>query len=575
MPDRRRNRLTIASGVVALVVTALVASASTGIHAAEPEIPLPSADAVGSAAAAILAEAWNPDEPGGAAIVVRKGEVLFRGSRGVAELEHGISLDPSHVFRLGSITKQFTAAAVMLLVEDGKLALDDPLTKFLPDYPVGERVVTVEHLLNHTSGIRSYTGIPGWMTTKIKADMELDDLIAAFQDEPWDFDPGERWSYNNSGYVILGAVIEKASGVDYETFIEERIFGPLGMEHSDYGDHERLIPKRVRGYTGQDGVFENAPYLSMTQPHAAGSLLSTVDDLVKWNTGLVAGKVVSGASLEKMWTPTTPADGSDPRYGYGFQLGSLRGRDTIHHGGGIHGFATHAVYLPDDEVYVAVLSNHPFNRASPQYLTTKLAAVAIGEPYPVPTTVAVPEETLAKYAGVYRIDEGTTRTVTVEDGRLYTRRGAGPRNEARPTESGAFAYEHSLACFRFMTDDAGDVTAMEMEQRCEGNVEIAERTEAPIPPVRPRIEVAGEILDRYVGTYRIAPEFAIEVRREGAGLVTQATGQQAFPIFAESETKFFLEVVDAEIEFVLDEAGAVTHAFVSQNGAKMRGNRED
>ena len=214
------------------------------------------------------------------------------------------------MFRLGSVTKQFTSLAIMMLVEQGKVGLQDPIDKYLPGYPMQGKVITVEHLLTHTSGIQSYTDIPGYMASKVQADLTVQQLIDAFKNEPMQFDPGTRYRYNNSGYVLLGAIIEKASGQTYAAYIADHIFKPLGMTHSYYGTDEPKVAKLAGGYSEGD---KPARPLSMTQPYAAGSLLSTVDDLAVWDGALYTEKLVKRASLEKIWTPVQALRRHDQR----------------------------------------------------------------------------------------------------------------------------------------------------------------------------------------------------------------------------------------------------------------------
>ncbi|MCH7780846.1 MAG: beta-lactamase family protein, partial [Acidobacteria bacterium] len=247
---------------------------------------------------AIMAEAYPGDGPGAAVIAVRDGKVLYRGAHGLADLESGVPLTAESVFRLGSITKQFTSAAILLLVERGELSLSDPLTKFLPDYPTHGHTITVENLLTHTSGIFNYTSIPGYMQTKIRAHLSTEELVNAFKDHEINFAPGEQWSYSNSGYVLLGAIIEKVSGQSYEEFVQRNIFDVLGMHGSYYGSHTRIIPNRAHGYGGAPGNWSNSAFLSMTQPHAAGSLLSTVDDMARWDAALYTDELLKPETIQ-------------------------------------------------------------------------------------------------------------------------------------------------------------------------------------------------------------------------------------------------------------------------------------
>lgn len=249
---------------------------------------------------AIMATHYPADGPGSAAIVVRDGKVVYRGAHGMADLENGLPLTADSVFRLGSITKQFTGAAIMLLVEREKLSLSDPLTKYLPDYPVHDPGITVEHLLTHTSGIFNYTNIPGYIQARVRVEVTTEELIDGFKDQDPDFAPGERFNYSNSGYVLLGAVIEKVSGQSYEQFVQENIFDVLGMEHSYYGSHTRIIPNRARGYGGGPDDWSNADFISMTHPHAAGSLLSTVSDMAIWDAALYTDALLKPKSVTRM-----------------------------------------------------------------------------------------------------------------------------------------------------------------------------------------------------------------------------------------------------------------------------------
>lgn len=428
----------------------------------------------------ILDAAYSADEPGASAIVARGDEILFLGARGSANLEHGTPIEPNMVFRLGSITKQFTSAAIMILVEQGKLALDDPLTKFLPDYPEVGKSVTVEHLLTHTSGIVSYTGIPGYMQTEIIKVRNVDEMVAVFKDLPIEFAPGEQFAYNNSGYVLLGAIIEKVSGLSYEEFIQQKIFDPLGMTRSYYDNHARIIPDRVSGYGGAPGEYRNARYLSMTQPYAAGSLLSTVEDLLRWNTALFGGELISQASLKKMTTPYELSSGGPNSYAYGLSVTDVRGQHTLSHGGGINGFSTYGLYIPEAKIFVAVLSNNTGSTSRPGTISTRMAAAALGDPYPNMKEVSVEPAILKRYVGVYKIDEQSQRVVRFEDGKLYTQRGGGARLEAHPASETTFFYEGTLTWFEMRQ---GDDKTWRMLMHQEGATQAEEAVRVRDAPV--------------------------------------------------------------------------------------------
>jgi CubicO group peptidase (beta-lactamase class C family) len=369
---------------------------------------------------AIASSHFRQNEPGAAVLVMKDGETLLRKGYGLADVEQGIEIEPDMVFRIGSVTKQFTAAAILLLEEAGKLSVQDDLRKHLPDYPTRGRVITIEHLLTHTSGIRSYTDMPSF-GENIRKDLAVDEVIALFKDEPLAFEPGEKYAYNNSGYFLLGAIIEKASGKSYEAFLQEKIFEPLLMSQTHYGSATRIIPKRAQGYEVVNEGFQNAEYLSMTIPYAAGSLLSTVDDLAKWDRALRKPGFLSRESLEKWWKPFHLTNGESIHYGYGWGISDYQGHPVVSHGGGINGFTCHFLRMPEDRIVVAVLTNRADEKTNPGLVARKLAAAALGKPV-VEKSIALSPEALSKRPGLYRTAADARYLVTLEGDHLLVRR---------------------------------------------------------------------------------------------------------------------------------------------------------
>ncbi len=296
--------------------------------------------------------------PGVSVAVARGGRIVYAKGYGLANVELNVPATVDTVYRIGSITKQFTASAVMQLVEDGKLSLDDPIEKFLPDFPVRGRRITIRHLLNHTSGIKSYTSLGLKYLAIKRQDISEEDLIATFKDQPDDFPPGEKWLYDNSGYYLLGVILEKATGYKYGDYVQRQLFTPLGLSSTLYCDVERIVKNRAAGYQiGLDKSLRNADFISMKVPFAAGALCSTVKDLIAWNGALAGGNVVSAASYSQMTTPLKLANGQERPYGFGLGLGEFDGHPQVEHGGGIDGFASMLMYFPKDGVTVAVLTN--------------------------------------------------------------------------------------------------------------------------------------------------------------------------------------------------------------------------
>ncbi|MFB0517509.1 MAG: serine hydrolase [Candidatus Neomarinimicrobiota bacterium] len=518
----------------------------------------------------ILRENYPANEPGAAVLVAKNGRVVLRKGYGMANLELNVPIEPDMVFRLGSITKQFTAVAILMLAEEGKLSLEDPITTFLPDYPTQGHTVTVEHLLTHTSGIKSYTEMPEWLPLW-RNDMTLTELIDLFKDQPFDFAPGERWYYNNSGYILLGAIIEKASGQPYEEFIQERIFDPLGMEHSCYGSATRIIKRRAAGYQPTTDGFQNAAYLSMTQPYAAGSLLSNVDDMFRWHQALQSGSLLPLETLNKAFAPYILPDGTSTGYGYGWTLADYEGRRTIEHGGGINGFTTYVIYAPADDIFVVILTNN--EGKDPALTAVKTMAQALGQPYREPVAIEIDPEILESYVGVYEISPDRERIITRDSTQLFSQVTGGSRQKIMPLSPTEFFFESGgFSRLEFVTESDGQVVSALLHRRA-GPPVVAHRTDKPLPAERTAITLDPALYDRYSGEYELAPGFSIQVWREDDRLLLRATGQESAEIFPESETMFFLKVVDARIEFVLNETGEATGIILHQGGQQLPGRK--
>jgi CubicO group peptidase (beta-lactamase class C family) len=410
----------------------------------------------------------------GSVLVARGDQVLLSKGYGSANLEWQVPNAPSTKFRLGSITKQFTAASILLLEERGKLKVEDPVKKYLPDAPAAWDKVAIFHVLTHTAGIPSFTGFADYQSTEALSTTP-EKLVARFRDKPLEFEPGEKWNYSNSGYVLLGYLVEKISGETYEKFLQENIFTPLRMKDSGYDSNSAVIARRASGYAPagpNNSNFVNAGFINMTVPFSAGALYSTTEDLLRWEQGLFGGKVLSPASLAKM----TTAFKND--YAFGLQVRTDKGRKVIDHGGGIEGFNTKLAYYPDDKLTVIVLGN--LNGQAPVQIATQLAAQAHGE-----------------------------------------------------------------------------------------NVVLtSERKEITLDPA---------VLGRYVGAYRMpGPGGNMLITLGGNQLSGQLTGQPPIPIFPQSETMFFLKVVDAQIEFPPTAAAAkASQLTLHQNGRDMVATRVD
>jgi CubicO group peptidase (beta-lactamase class C family) len=515
---------------------------------------------------AYVSTIYKSNEPGAAVLIAKQGKPIYRKAFGNANLELGVAMAPINVFEIGSITKQFTAISILMLEEQGKLKIDDEITKYIQDYPTLGKTITIHHLLNHTSGIKSYTGMESFRELA-RNDMTPTELIDVFKNEPMDFDPGDKYLYNNSGYILLGHIIEVISGQSYEEFIEKHIFEKLGMNSSYYGKMTQIIPNRAAGYQNRDG-YVNAEYLSLTLPYAAGSIMSNVDDLLKWQNALRDNTLISKASMEKAIHGSELNDGSHIGYGYGLQEGNINGSPTYHHGGGIFGYTTMGIYIPEEDVFVSVLTNCDCN--SPTGVATKVAAMAIGKPFPdIKDTISLSQEKLNKWTGAYEFKDGAIRFITLEESQLISQREGSTKFKIYPMSAERFIFEEGTIEYQFSMNDGKKQVVM----KTNGEERLGNEIDKSAPAEKVAITLAPKVLTQYIGKYELQPGFVIEVTTKGSQIFAQATGQPQFEMFAESEDNFFLKVVPASMKFSKNDDGTVESLTLHQGGQIMPGKK--
>jgi hypothetical protein len=398
---------------------------------------------------------------------------------------------------------------------------------------------------------------------KMTLDMKPKEMIEHFKNEPMRFASGTKWDYSNSGYFLLGYIIEKASGKTYGEYLEENFFKPLGMRNSQYGTDTKLAAKRVVPYSKGITGFENARPLSMTQPYAAGSIESTVEDLIIWHHAVHGNVLVKKETLEKAFKKYKLADGTETDYGYGWRLGNVQESPTIEHGGGINGTLTMAIYLLKEDVFVAIFSNCDCN--PPEDMTAKIAALTIGKPYQ-PKEIPLKSDVLKEYTGVYENEKGEQRIISLTDNQLFSQRGRNPKFAVKPFQKDKFFFETALVNIDFSRNAKGEIEKLTTKSRV-GN-EVWNKTDKPIT-TQTEIKVAENILATYVGEYEITPQFTFVITKEQDRVFLQATGQQKVEIFAEAENKFFLKVNDAQLRFLKDDAGKITKAVLKQSGREI------
>ena len=524
----------------------------------------------------------------GAVLVAENGKVIYRKGLGLANMEWNIPNTPETRFRLGSITKQFTATLILQLVEQGKIKLDGKLSDYLPDYrkDVGEKV-TIHQLLNHTSGIPSYTGLPGFFQDVSRNPYTVDAFVKKYASNDLEFEPGSKFSYNNSGYFLLGAIVEKVTGKPYEQVLKERIFDPVGMKNTGYDHYDTLIQKRAAGYQKTADGYVNAPYLDMSIPYASGSLYSTVDDLYLWDQALYTDKLMTPQSKELMYKPNLS------NYAYGWVI-TKAGFDEkipiITHGGGINGFNTTIVRFPAQKDLIVMLDNTA-QGGSIEKLSAELSKILFDKPHSLPrmsiadllfktvrdrgveAAIAEYRDLKAKQSTVYDFSEPELNRLG------YQLLGAKKVNEAIEIfKLNVGAYPEGFNTYdslgeAYMTSGNKELAiqnykkSLELNPKNTGAAQMLRRLENKAAPAD------AKSYEAYVGEYEVTPTFIVKMFIEGDKLMTQATNQPPFELLPEGGDNFSLKAVNAGVTFTKDDKGAITGLVIHQNGRDVSGKK--
>ncbi|MFZ6747945.1 serine hydrolase domain-containing protein [Undibacterium sp. Ren11W] len=540
----------------ALIACSFLASSTYALAA---DVALPSVKSLAGQCDAVL-QPMPQTGTGTVVLAARKGELICASARGMADIELGIAMTPEQKFRIGSISKQFTAVALLKLIDQGKAKLDDPLSNYLSDFPNGGQISLLQ-LLNHTAGVSDFTNVPKFAETTQRIDVGTEDLVKLIAVLPVDFAPGSAWRYSNSGYILLSAVIEKITGKSWHEALDELLIKPLELKDTSWENPQQVWPGLVRGYqANQKGGIAPASPISMTVPQGAGALISSAKDLWRWNEALHGGRVISAASYQQLTTPQGAA--IKDKYGFGIGSRQVRGHAALWHNGGINGFASDLMYLPESGTTLVQLNN--FEGPTKPY-SMKLAAQLIGDPFVALTPEKWNDINMKAAQGVYA-KNGVTRTIKFTDGKLYSQRQGGRSLELITATQQRIGFEADpLSWMELEIDAQRKITGLKFYPQGNNVGEVWLR-QGDLPAQTAALALSEEQIARVLGSYT-SPVFSTEVRRNAkGGLEVQAQGQPASDIVAVGPNKFKLTVVDATLEF--DGQGSAAESVMLRQGEK-------
>ncbi len=534
----------------------------------------------------------------GSVLVAEKGKVIYKKGFGMANMEWDIPNQSDTKHRLGSITKQFTSMLILQLAEQGKLKLDVPITTYLPDYNKsnGDKI-TIHHLLTHTSGTPNYTAFPNFFRDSTRDPYTPDEFVEVFADSTLQFTPGEKFTYSNSGYFLLGVIIEKVTGKSYEQVLQENIFTPLKMNSSGYDHHSTILKKRASGYEKNGRAFRNANYIDMSIPYAAGSLYATVEDLYLWDQALYTNKLLSKKYMDLLFTKHVPAFGGHYAYGWGVnKVPNGEANDSlkvISHGGGINGFNTLISRIPADKNLVVLFSNT--GGASLNEMSVAIRGILYNNPYEMPkkSLASVLLDDINKLgiakaitrfnefnaSGEYVLNEGEMNNAGYEflqSDKINEALAIFKLNiDAFPKSSNVYD-SYGEALLKNGEKEKGIENykrSIELNPANQGGIDVLKKLGIDTSDLTKEIVVDEAMLESYVGRYELSPGFILEVTKDGNQLKTQATGQAQVDIFPKSENVFYLKVVEAQLTFNKNENGVIVSVTLHQGGQEMEGKK--
>lgn len=547
----------------ARIATLLILTSCLGYPLAAQDIRSQAATGEAAHALRILTEAQSESGPGVMVIMTRDRETILASGRGQSDLASGAAITSATLFPLGSITKQFTAATILLLAEDGLLSLDDPLSKYFPGWPQPSGSATIRQLLGHTSGIADFSKVPGWIARNRHRDFTTQQLLDVMRPLGSKAAPGVEFEYNNGGYVLLGAIIEKVAGRPWHEEMARRIFVPLGLSSIAYGADGVPHPGLATGHERQGDAQVPVRLSNLSVAGAAGGLVGKPHDVARWNAALHSGRLLEPASYAEMISPGRLADGSTTAYGFGLRLQRLRGLPALVHGGALAGYRADGIYVPDRKLFVGVFGNSEAAAVDGGDLMLRLGSLAAGSPLPEPRRVPVDHTAVEPLLGTYMVGgDPRPRTFLERDGRYFLSLGS-LEMELAPGGPGRFyRLPAGLTWFDFKRMSDGAVV-MEINDVSETAPRIAKRTGGVAPP----LAIARETLASYVGDFQTETVLVrVALEPDGKLWITQGDSFRAWlrPI---SRTEFMVD--GSPMKIVFEPSGNTVDSVTLHRGARQ------
>jgi len=515
----------------------------------------------------LLSGQFKQNEPGVAILVAKSGNIVYEKAFGSANIELNVTMQPDMVFRIGSVTKQFTAVAILQLVEQGKISLHDSIQQYVRDFPPKGSIITIENLLTHTSGIPDYANAD---TTNIyieREDFTPQRLINYFRNLPLEFKPGTKYDYSNSNYVLLGYIIQMVTGKEYHSYMQENIIKPAGLINTYYASENTIVPKRVTGYTRNSGYYENCDYQTISLGYACGDLMSSVKDLYKWNNVILFNKLIKKETVEKAFTPYKLNNGNSTSYGYGWFIDNQYGSKCIHHEGQVSGFIALEKYFPDEDIFIAILTNVKSGEDKTDFsdsrfrLFDKISSLALNAESQ--KEVKISDKLLNNYAGTYQAGKQTI-DIRNKNGHLSCFASMEGNFDLMPVTENKFVIINSnpVCSFEFIKDSLGNVTEFISLQKAKFDWIKIDKT-------GDKTSGANEQLDAYTGEYQLGAfrktfiTIIVENNHLLASSTTALPTTQLIPV-SENTFKYNSSDINHLIEFIKDTDGKVRKLTMTQ-----------